>query len=200
MPIGRRMANVVRIGGVAGALMTSAVLVVPGGTAAAAPAVTLTPSATAYTDGQSITVSGTGFPTRTQQPSGLQLIECADAGGTQSNLPIDSTTCDGTTANALPVLTDSNGSFSTSYAIAKLKTSNGAVVNCDATNFCVLWVGVDYVNAFLGTHAFSSAFVVNSVGTTTPETPAAIALPVGAALIVGGVVFVARRRRPTVTQ
>jgi hypothetical protein len=194
------MANVVRTGGVAGALVASAVLVVPGGTAAAAAGVTLTPLATAYTNAQNVTVSGTGFPTRAQNPSGLQIIECADPGGTTGNLPMDNTTCDGTTINPLPILTDSNGNFSASYSMVQLKMSTGGVVNCDNANECVLWVGVDYINSFLGAHAFSTPFFVNSPGTTTPETPMTIALPIGAAFIVGGAVFLARRRRPVVTQ
>ncbi|HTZ07788.1 MAG TPA: hypothetical protein VMB72_01880 [Acidimicrobiales bacterium] len=125
----------------------------------AAPAVTISPAGP-YTDQQNVTVSGTGFPTNSADPSGLQIIQCSDPGGTTGNLPIDDTSCDATTINPLPVLTDSNGDFSTSYTLSALSTSNGSNIDCSLTAYCVLWVGLDYANSFSGTHAFSSAFLI----------------------------------------
>jgi hypothetical protein len=173
-----------------------AALVVPfGGAAFAAPVVTM--AAGPYTSGQTITVSGTGFPTRSADPSGLSLIECTDTGGLPGNLPTDDSFCDASTANPLPVLTNSSGAFSTTYTLESLSVSGGSSIDCDQTHDCVLWVGVDYVNNFNSNDAFSGPFTISAPIASTPESPAAIALPVGAALIIGGAVFVTRRRRRT---
>jgi hypothetical protein len=34
------------------------------------------------TDGQTVTVSGSGFPTRSQDPPGVEIIQCSDPTGT----------------------------------------------------------------------------------------------------------------------
>ena len=193
MSMRRTVTRVAGMAGIATVLTASAIVLPFGGAAFATPAVSL--SAGPYTDGQSITVSGTGFPNHAALPSGLSIIECSDPGGLVSNLPTDSSTCDGSTANPLPVNTDASGNFSTSYALALLTPSGGSPITCDATHFCVLWVGADFVNSFTGTHAFSTPFEISSPTTGTPEAPVAIALPIGAAILVGGMIFVARRRR-----
>lgn len=190
------VAKITRTAGIALVLAVAAIVVPMGGTAFASPSVSLT--AGPYTNFETITVSGTGFPTRSADPSGLSIIECSDPGGTTANLPIDDTTCDATTANALPVLTDSTGAFSTTYSLIQLSTTGGNAINCDSTDFCVLWVGEDYVNAFTSNFSFSAPFEFGPA-TVTPETPFAIALPVGAAILIGGAVFVARRRRSSPT-
>ncbi len=189
-------ARFVKLAAIAAAL-TASVVVVPFATSAsAAPAVVLTPSTGPYTNGQTITINGTGFPSNTADPSGLTIIQCSDPNGTTANLPTDNTTCDGTTANALPVNTNSSGSFSATYSIASLTTTGGASnINCDATHYCVLWIGVDFNNSFNGTHAFSNSFLVSSPVTSTPEAPLALALPLGAAVLIGGSIFLTRRRR-----
>ena len=153
---------------------------------AAQPTVTL--SAGPYADGESVTVSGGGFPAPDGDPSGIVVIECADPGGTAANLPVDATTCDGATENPLPIVTSASGSFSSPYTLSALNGEHGAAnINCDATDFCVLWVGVDYNDAFTsGAHAFSKPFEISgaaapppaSAVTTTTTTPVA---PVSAA-------------------
>jgi hypothetical protein len=187
-------AAMTRTVGVATAVAVAAIVSFAG-PASAATSANLSPAGP-YTDGQTITVSGGGFPVHSALPSGLTVVECADPGGTVGGLPTDNTTCDGSTVNPLPVNTDASGNFSTSYTLAKLTTTGGVSnINCDSTHFCVLWVGVDFNNSFTGTHAFSSPFEISAPTMGTPEAPAAIALPVGAALLIGGAVFVARRRR-----
>lgn len=124
-----------------------------------------------FSDGASIVVSGSGFPAPAKDPSGLQLIECSDPKGVVTNLPSDPTTCDGATVNPLPVNVDSAGKFSVRYTIsalsARFRTSN---IDCDATDFCVLWVGVDYNQAFTsGVHAFSAPFEVDASATAVSE-------------------------------
>jgi hypothetical protein len=196
-----RKLTVSRIAGMAAiatAITVSAFIVAFAGTASAATSANL--SAGPYSDGQTITVSGGGFPAHSALPSGLTIVECADPGGLATNLPTDNTTCDGSTVNPLPVATDANGNFSSSYTLAKLSTTGGvSPINCDSTHFCVLWVGVDFNNSFTGTHAFTNAFEISSPVTGTPEAPVAIALPVGAAILVGGAIFFNRRRRSPVT-
>jgi hypothetical protein len=126
-----------------------------------------------FSDGQNIAVSGSGFPTRAQDPTGLQVIECSDPQGSPANLPTDpGAGCEGITVNPSQINTDSSGRFRASYLIAALSTSAGtSSIDCDATHQCVLWVGTDYNNAFLsGPHAFTAPFTVTGGRTTGPST------------------------------
>ncbi|HEY5025783.1 MAG TPA: hypothetical protein VII76_12470 [Acidimicrobiales bacterium] len=180
--------------------IAAATFMVPfGGTASAATTVN-TPAGNP-TDAQTITVTGSGFPVRSALPSGLEIIECADPGGTTTNLPTDAaTSCDGTTVSGGQINTDASGNFTAQYPIELLNSGNSSI-NCDATDFCVLWVGQDFNGAFLsGPHGFSSAFEIQSVAPVLGEAPLAISLPVIAAAIVGVYVFLRRRRaQPSVT-
>ena len=182
---------------VASVLAVMTVVVPLAGTAMAAAMVTI--PAGNPTDGQTITVSGTGFPVHSALPSGLEIIECSDPGGLIANLPSDASTgCDGTTVNGSQINTDASGAFSASYGISALSATGNSNINCDATDFCVLWVGQDFNGAFLsGPHAFSSAFEVQAPSATTPEAPLAIALPIFAAAVVGTYLFLRRRRDRT---
>jgi hypothetical protein len=177
-----------------GAMVMATVVAVPlSGIAQAATTVNIpTPP---FTNGQNITVSGSGFPVRSALPTGLVIIECADPGGLTANLPTDPTSqCDATTATGSQINTDTSGNFSTTYNIFALSEAGGSTINCDATDFCVLWVGQDYNNAFLsGPHGFSAPFEVNAVVSAAFESPLAIALPAAAAMVVG--VYIALRRR-----
>jgi hypothetical protein len=114
-----------------------------------------------------------------------------------ADLPTDPTIqCDGTTLNPLFIPTDALGNFSAQYTISQLTNAGGSPITCDATDYCVLWVGVDVNSMFLsGAHGFSAPFEVGAPPTGTPETPATIALPLVAAGLVGGALWVARRRR-----
>ncbi len=176
------------------AVCASAALVLPlAGTAGATAAVTIPAGNPA--DGQTFTVTGTGFPTPTADPSGLQILECSDPGGTTTNLPTDNSGCDAISISQGFIGTDSSGNFTTKYT-AMLLNSGNSTINCDQTHFCVLWVGQDYLNQFTsGPHAFSRAFEIGAPPAMTPEAALVIALPVVAALIAGGAYIVARRRR-----
>ena len=125
-----------------------------------------------YTDGQTITVSGTGFSTRASGNT-MQIIECADPDGTAANLPQDNSSCDVTTENSNSIVPATDGSFTDQYPITALNTavSGGGYesnIDCNATNYCVLWIGEDEVNNFTGTTdqpvAFSPPFLVNPAG------------------------------------
>ena len=149
---------------------TVATLAFFGDTAFATTAVNLSPGGP-FTDGQTIAVSGTGFPMHSALPSGLEIIECSDPGGLVANLPTDASTgCDGTTVNGSQINTDATGAFSTSYSISALSATGNSNINCDATDYCVLWVGQDFNNSFLsGPHAFSAPFFISST-TKTAQT------------------------------
>jgi hypothetical protein len=177
--------------------VASAAFIVPFAGSASAATVVNIPAGNP-TDGQTITVSGSGFPAHSALPSGLQIIECSDPGGTVGNLPTDpSTGCDGTTVSGSQINTDASGNFTAQYPISVLNAGNSSI-RCDATDFCVLWVGQDYNSAFLsGPHGFSSAFEIQSVPPVLGEAPLAISLPVIAAAIVGVYVFLRRRRTHT---
>ena len=143
-----------------------------------ASAQTLTVPAGPYTSGTAISLSGTGFSVRSSGDT-VEILECADPGGLPANLPVDSTTCDGSTLNPGTIYPTSTGSFGpVNYLIQTLQVANGNVVDCDATNYCVLWVGEDYNNAFSGSAAepvaFSAPFLITpaAAGTTTTTNPA----------------------------
>jgi len=177
--------------------VTSAAFIVPlAGTASAATTVNI--PAGNPTNGQTITVSGSGFPVRSALPSGLQIIECSDPGGLSANLPTDASTgCDGTTVSGGQINTDASGNFTAQYPVELLNSGNSSI-NCDPTDFCVLWVGQDYNNAFLsGPHGFSVPFEIQTVPPLLSEAPLAISLPVIAAAIVAAYVLLRRRRTQT---
>ena len=164
----------------AAAAVAVAVAVV-GGFVGTMPAFAATPTvsipAGPFLDGQSIAVSGSGFPTHAQDPAGLQIIECSDPQGSAAHLPTDpSLGCEGITVNAGQINPDSAGRFHASYPIAALSSSGAGTssIDCDATHQCVLWVGTDYNNAFLtGPHAFTKPFTVTAsapTGTATTGT------------------------------
>ena len=133
------------------------------------PTVTIPPGP--FASGQAITVAGSGFPPRGQDPTGLQIIQCSDPQGLRSNLPSDASGCEGITGNVAQISPDAGGKFRTQYQVIALSSQgagSNSSIDCDATHQCVLWVGEDYNNAFMsGPHAFSAPFAV------TPGSPAA---------------------------
>jgi|SRR5579872_1803949 len=145
---------------------------------------------------QVVVVSGSGFPSYRQDPTGLQALECADPGGSTANLPHEASRCEGLTINQGLISTDASGSFTTRYTIVKLTPQNSSI-RCDSTHDCVLWVGVDYSQNFLGVHAFSAPFTVGgrAIASSSSSTPvAAIVIPV-VAIAAGAAFLVARRSR-----
>ncbi|HXN62825.1 MAG TPA: hypothetical protein VN886_20430 [Acidimicrobiales bacterium] len=95
----------------------------------------------------------------------VNIVECADPGGLVSNLPIDSTTCDGNTAQGPSILVNKDGSFSEPnypvYALPDLAIgdSTDSKPVCDLTNYCVLYVGQN-TNDFSAPKVFSVPFLV----------------------------------------
>lgn len=131
---------------------------------------------------KAVTVSGSGFPAITKDPTGVQIIECSDPKGTTANLPTSAANCDGATQNPLPVNQDAQGNFTTQYTFQSLTGVHGTSnVPCDATHYCVLWVGVDYNQAFSsGPHAFSKAFEIEPASTGPTSTVTTTSPSVGA--------------------
>ena len=169
----RRTWTAVQLAGFLLLAAAGAVSFFPGRATAAGPVVTI-PTGNP-TDGQTITVSGTGFPTRSQAPTGLTILECSDPGGTAAGLPTDATGCEGTTAKA-GVFTDASGNFTNTFTVSLLNPSNSSI-QCDPNNFCVLWVGVDYNTSFTSNSAFSLAFEVQGNTTTTTTTSTTTTTP-----------------------
>ena len=145
---------------------------------------------------QTVPVSGSGFPPHRQDPTGIQMLECSDPGGSEANLPRDATRCDGSTVNFKQINTDANGNFADKFTFVKLNSTHSSNIDCDATHFCVLWAGVDYNTDFLGQHAFSRAFEIGGTGGAVSSTPVlVIVLPVVAVAIGAALVVIRRRGR-----
>jgi len=75
--------------------------------------------------------------------SKVNILECADAGGTTANLPTDDSTCDGNTVQANTAYVKSDGSLSESgYEIFALPDPRlgPSAIKCDAADACVLYL------------------------------------------------------------
>ena len=123
--------------------------------------------------GESISVS-VGANSYYTPYAAVNIVECADPGGTKANLPTDDSKCDGNTIESNSVLIAANGSFSepsyTLYSLpnAVLGEEANAQPVCDLTNPCVLYIGQDQ-NDFTKPKEFSSPFTIApSSGTATP--------------------------------
>jgi hypothetical protein len=129
-------------------------------------------------DGQTITVAvgANGYFT---PHAGVKILECADPGGTQGNLPKDDSTCDGNTIQGISILIGSDGRFSdTTYQVYMLPSQTlGEQSNfkpiCNQTNDCVLYVGQNQ-NDFTAPKVFSAPFLISpgsgaANATTTTE-------------------------------
>ena len=189
---GRKNIRLLAAAGVLAGAATAVALASFAGVAFASPSIGLSPSGP-YTGGQSITVTGSGFTgSEAPGPTGLAIIECADPGGSAGNLPTDSgSQCDASTVTGSQInVSGANGSFSAPYTIFQLTEATGSTINCDATDFCVLWVGVDYNNEFLsGPHVFSAPFEVNQSSPTAQTITFSSSAPTSAT--VGGPTYTA---------
>lgn len=151
---------------------------------------------------ETITVTGTGFPDHAKDPTGMQILECADPGGTTANLPTSNLFCDGSTVNPSQINTDAHGSFTAKYTVYSLNSTHTSNISCDKSHFCVLWVGVDYNQDFFGPHAFSTPFEVGGTATASSSgSTSAVWIPIVVIVVIAGVLLVARgrRRRPSAT-
>jgi hypothetical protein len=130
---------------------------------ASTPTLTVTPSTDLH-DGESVAVS-VGPNSVFTPNSRVNILECADPGGSVANLPKSDSTCDGNTIQGNTVLVAANGSASDpDYTIYLLPSpalgeqSNDQPV-CNQTNPCVLYVGQNQ-NDFTAPKVFSTAFSI----------------------------------------
>jgi hypothetical protein len=118
-----------------------------------------------YRDGQviSFSVGPNHYFTKYQN---INIVECADPGGTVANLPRSALQCDGNTVQGPSVLVNSDGSFSfRGYKIwalpneSQLSEAPDSRPICNGTHICVLYIGQD-TNKWSKPKVFSPPFTV----------------------------------------
>jgi len=152
-----------------------------GATPAAAATVVNMAAGSQLANGGTAHVTGTGFPVHSADPTGVEIIECSDPGGLVANLPTDpSLGCEGATVSPSQINTSATGTVNTTYRVIGLSTGTGSSINCDAVNYCVLWMGVDYNTNFSDptSTAFSAPFLVVPGVAPTITSPATASFPV----------------------
>jgi hypothetical protein len=157
--------------------------------ASSPPALTVSPAGN-YTNTQTISVSvgANGYFT---PHSRVNILECSDPGGLESNLPKDDTVCDGNTIQGSTILVANDGSFSVSqYPVYLLPSSTlGEQSNfmpvCNQTDYCVLYVGQNQ-NDFTTPKVFSAPFLVSAgSGASAPAAGGTVA-PTGSGATTSG--------------
>jgi hypothetical protein len=125
-----------------------------------------------FHNGQTITVAM--GPNRIYKPLLIvNIIMCADPGGSKAHLPTSFADCDGNTIQPNSVIAKPDGSFTESaYTIYRLPNhtlGEGKTLTpiCDATHECVLYVGQDQ-DDFSKPKLFSEPFVVTG-GEADPQ-------------------------------
>lgn len=180
---------------------------------AATPIVSMSPSSDLH-DQETVTVA-VGPNSVFTPHARVNILECADPGGTAAGLPTSDSTCDGNTIQGTAILVALDGSFSESgYTVYALPSSAlGEQANfqpvCNESSPCVLYIGQNQ-NDFTAPKVFSQPFTVApasdgkagpsatgavSAATTTPATVSATATagatsptgdPPGVSLVSGG--------------
>jgi hypothetical protein len=130
---------------------------------------------TPFSSGQIIQVS---IPANSNLTPGarVNILECADPGGTAENLPTGISSCDGNTVQGDTVLVNSNGSVSyssyTVYAVPDPSIGDTSTTpTCNDTNECVLYIGQDQTNFAGAPYYFSQPFFVNPTPGDTGSNP-----------------------------
>jgi hypothetical protein len=138
----------------------------------------------------------------------IHIIECAKSVVTATTDALALPLCDGLTGNGDTVLAGADGSFTYTnqivYALPDTNLGEGSTntPKCDTSNACVFYIGTDSTHPFSSPHFFSQTFSVKfttgdtgaNPGDGTPEVPLAIGLPLLAAGLLGGTLFLRRRR------
>ncbi|HTT86613.1 MAG TPA: hypothetical protein VMF60_04540 [Acidimicrobiales bacterium] len=151
-------------------LATAGLLQWAHGEAVAAPTVRIVPlgagasAGPSFDDGETVGVSvgaNTVFTPRTR----VNILECADPGGTAAALPKSVSGCDGDTIQGDTVLVQADGSVSearyTMYRLPSTTLGEAPDVTpvCDQSHQCVLYVGEDQTD-FTKAKLFSAPFAV----------------------------------------
>ncbi len=133
--------------------------------AVAAPTLTITPGP--YHNDQAISVS-VGANHFFTPYSRINIIECADPGGTTRNRPVSVATCDGNTIQGNTILVHPNGSFSERgyqlFALpnrSQLGEQSDTRPVCNKTNACVLYIGQNQ-EKFTAPKMFSAPFKIST--------------------------------------
>jgi hypothetical protein len=151
-------------------LSTGGLLGSPLAGATTTPSVEISPSAASFTDGVTVKVS-VGPNSLFIPYSRIEILECADPGGSTANLPTSGKSCDGNTLPGDSIIVQPDGSFSeatyTLYALPNvvLQENDSLVPRCDPTHACVLYVGEDQ-NDFTRPKVFSHPFTFTTVAAT----------------------------------
>jgi len=138
------------------------------------------PAEPQFADNETVTVSVGANGTLTPRTR-VNILECADPGGTTAALPKSVSGCDGDTIQGDTVLVQSDGSISEArYTLYRLpSTALGEAPDvtpvCDQANQCVLYVGEDQTD-FTKPRLFSAPFTVRG-GPSAAAGPAAAASP-----------------------
>lgn len=131
--------------------------------AVTAPALKITPGP--YHSGQLVNLS-VGSNHYFKPYSRVNVLECADAGGKASNLPISVTSCDGNTIQGNTILVQPNGSFSEhgyqlfSIPDAAFGEPSDSSPACNQKNLCVLYIGQNQ-ESFTAPKIFSPPFTIS---------------------------------------
>jgi hypothetical protein len=126
--------------------------------------VTGTSNGWVFHDGQTVTVS-MGPNTVFKPNSHVNIVQCADPGGTKANLPTQFIQCDENTIQADTVVVEPGGSFKEKtfsiYALPSgtLGEFKDGMPVCNQTHQCVLLVS-EYQTDLSKPHVFSHAFTV----------------------------------------
>ena len=160
-----------------GIVILATVLMLFGSRAGAAtPAVTITPqsgasSGSGYRSGEAVDVS-VGANSLFKPNLRVNILECADPGGTTANLPTSVEDCDGNTIQGDTVLVQPDGSIDekqyTIYSVPNqiLGEEPDWLPVCDSSHECVLYVGENQED-FTQPKLFSAPFTVSpSTGST----------------------------------
>jgi hypothetical protein len=150
---------------VAGLVIAGGCLFAATAAGAASPQVAISPAGP-YHDGETVTVSVAASPLFTPETK-VNILECADPGGTVANLPTDNVPCDGQTIQAGTLYVGASGAVTerayTLYQLpsAALGEQQGWNPVCDTTHPCVLFIGVAQDNFSLA-HTFSAPFSIEA--------------------------------------
>ena len=152
-----------------GVTVLAGIIVGSAGTAGAIAPPALKITAGPYHDGQQINLSV--GPNKYFTPySRINILECADPGGTAKNLPTSVDSCDGNTIQGVSILVASDGSFFEHgyqlYALpnsSQLGESSDTLPRCSATKACVLYIGQNQ-EKFTAPKMFSPAFRISKSG------------------------------------
>jgi hypothetical protein len=162
-----------RIPAIVAAVAAGVVTLAAGGgpASAATPPVSMSSpsSGTMYQTGSTIKV--TVAPNKVFKPGvRVNILECADKGGTTSNLPSDNSTCDGNTIQGQTIIVAKNGGVTARYTL--YRTPNALLGEqstwqpvCNATHRCVLYVGQNQ-DDFRQPKVFSAPFSIAGTKST----------------------------------